>query len=60
MKYEFNYGDQGICPHCGSRDVTMVGIEFGVDILITYECNNCECEFIDVYENTIKGITTKE
>lgn len=60
MKYEFNYDDQGLCPHCGSSDVTMESIEFGVSILITYECNDCECEFIDVYENTIKGIAPKE
>lgn len=60
MKYEFNYNDQGLCPNCGSSDVTMESIKFGVDILITYECNDCECEFIDVYENTIKGIAPKE
>ena len=48
--------EQGVCPNCGSVNVKLKRIEKEVNIVIWYECQECECEFIEGYSFDVKGI----
>ena len=59
-KFKHNYMEQGACPNCGSDDATLTHMDFGVSILLWYECPVCECNFIDAYDFATKGIVPDE
>lgn len=59
-KSKFNYGEQDICPKCGSENVRVQRIEKDVNILFWYECNECGTHFLDCFEFTCKGIVPED
>ena len=50
------YMEQGVCAKCGSGNVNLFRIERDVSILLWFECADCGCEYIEMYEYIIKGI----
>lgn len=57
------YVEQGRCAKCGSYDikpVTIMGGRPGENIIAFFECEECGCEYIEVYEFTCKGVVEKE
>lgn len=54
-----NYMEQGCCAECGSGNVRSTHVLFGrsgENILAFFVCNECGCEFFDMYECTTRGI----
>lgn len=37
----------GNCPQCGSKDTVLLA---DTNESLDYRCDNCECEFTEVYE----------
>lgn len=41
----------GVCPSCGSKDLTGRGFEvYGMDVKQTVKCNQCGCSWVDRFE----------
>lgn len=59
MGTEVRYMAQGACAKCGSKNIepkTIVGGRPGENILALFECRDCECKYMEVYEYARKVI----
>ena len=56
---DVKYMAQGRCAECGSENVEpkgIVGGRPGENIIALFECNDCGCKYIEVYEYARKAI----
>lgn len=60
MKSRVEHMEQGVCANCGSGNIELGHIDFGVSILLWFECEDCGCEYIEAYDYSLKGICEKE
>lgn len=51
--------EPGYCPHCDSDYTEVVRVDKDVNILVWYECCDCEGSFIECYSMASKGIPTE-
>ena len=54
-----NYVEQGCCGECGSENVEptdLIGGRPGENILAFFVCNDCGCQYIEVYTYSCKGV----
>ena len=61
MGNKVKFDEMDVCGLCGSGDVRCTGLVNGTaGIVLSFECNDCGCEFVQFYEYSCKGIVQDE
>ena len=57
---KINFPERGECADCGSRNVTLVRMDWDYNIIAWFTCNECECLFLEAFDYASNGVPSEE